>query len=619
MFSLHLQIGQNQLPTLGAEMKFRYRMLKWFLAIWSFSSLISATFLIATPPRVEVSKLPPSVTRPVSFANDIQPILEGSCLRCHGPLAAMSQFRLDNRDSLLKGGVRGADVIPGQSAASPLIHFVANQVPELQMPPIGQGNTLTPEQIALLGAWIDQGAEWPAGLVLRSRAQQDALSPASSLPPPAARRIDYVKDIQPILAEKCYSCHGQGQQNNGLRWDVKAIATKGGISGPAFLPGRSTESLVIRLVAGLDKNRVMPLKGARLTPDEIGLLRAWIDQGAHWPDDLDSQDAAARSVTHWAYTSLVRPAMPKLRDSSWARTPIDFFILAKLQEKGLQPSPPADRRTLLRRVTYDLTGLPPTPDEVKAFLLDQSPDAYSRVVDRLLASPRYGERWARHWLDVVHYADSHGHDQDVPRDNAWPYRDSRPYDLDPSLHRLRLSLLKTRSSLEQRHSKIDAVAATLENPRIKRVSARIEELDQELNSREKLGALALSKTLGYQSEVASSLEEQKWVQVDLGESIPISQIFLVPVQLPTSPNSGFGFQLVSESTSPTIVTSAITKRLPITLEKTFPIPVRSLLQSVALSSQAVIFESQPFHLPRKSRTPGSLHWPNCSPFREKIM
>ena len=112
-----------------------------------------------------------------------------------------------------------------------------------------------------------------------------------------------------------------------------------------------------------------------------------------------------------------------MKRSSWTRTPIDRFILAKLQEKNLQPSPAADKRTLLRRVTYDLTGLPPTPDEIQAFLTDNAPDAYSKVIDRLLASPRYGEHWARHWLDVAHYADSHGHDQDRPRDNAWPYRD----------------------------------------------------------------------------------------------------------------------------------------------------------------------------------------------------
>ncbi len=244
----------------------------------------------------------------------------------------------------------------------------------------------------------------------------------SKLPPPITRSVDFAKDIQPILASRCYSCHGPDQQGGHLRWDVKANATKGGLSGPAFVPGRSAKSLVIHLVTGLDKDRVMPLAGDRLTGDEIGLLRGWIDQGAHWPEGLDPQDAAGQSV-HWAYRPLSRPSLPELKDGSWARTPIDRFVLAKLHEKGLKPSPPADKRTLLRRITYDLTGLPPTPEQITAFLADEAPKAYERVVDHLLASPRYGERWARHWLDVVHYADSHGHDQDVPRDNAWSYRD----------------------------------------------------------------------------------------------------------------------------------------------------------------------------------------------------
>jgi hypothetical protein len=166
----------------------------------------------------------------------------------------------------------------------------------------------------------------------------------------------------------------------------------------------------------------MPLKGERLSASEVGLLRAWIDQGAVWPDGLDPKDYAAQPV-HWAYRPLAKIVPPQVKGSSWSRTPIDRFILAKLQEKKLQPSPAVDKRTLLRRVTYDLTGLPPTPEEIKAFLTDKTPSAYPKVVDRLLSSPRYGEHWARHWLDVAHYADSHGHDQDRPRDNAWPYRD----------------------------------------------------------------------------------------------------------------------------------------------------------------------------------------------------
>src|SRR5205823_11080857 len=152
-------------------------------------------------------------------------------------------------------------------------------------------------------------------------------------------------------------------------------------------------------------------------------LRRWIAAGANWP-------------AHWAYRPLARPPLPAPRLPGWARTPIDLFILDKLAGRKLTPAPEAERRTLLRRVALDLTGLPPTAEEVDAFLADTRPDAYERVVDRLLASPAYGERWARHWMDVVHFAETHGHDQDRPREHAWPYRDylirafneDRPYD-----------------------------------------------------------------------------------------------------------------------------------------------------------------------------------------------
>lgn len=375
-----------------------------------------------------VSKLPAPVASRVEFVKDIQPILEQSCLRCHNSTLPLSGFRLDSRENALKGGDLGVDIVPGRSDQSRLIHFAARLISELEMPPKGQGDPLSDREIALLRAWIDQGAKWPVGVTLQSWSKTtaapdgDKTDDLSTLPPPAGKKVDFVKDIRPILASKCYSCHGPNAQKSQLRWDVKAIAAKGGISGPAFKPGKSAESLVVRLVAGLQPDLVMPFKGERLSPAEIGLLRGWIDQGALWPDGLDPKGFTAQAV-HWAYRPLSRPLVPRVKGGAWGPTPVDQFILAKLQEKKLRHSPPADKRTLLRRVTYDLIGLPPTPAEIQAFLADNAPDAYTKVVDRLLASPRYGEHWARHWLDVVHYADSHGHDQDRPRDNAWPYRD----------------------------------------------------------------------------------------------------------------------------------------------------------------------------------------------------
>ncbi|HLY12533.1 MAG TPA: PSD1 and planctomycete cytochrome C domain-containing protein [Planctomycetota bacterium] len=228
--------------------------------------------------------------------------------------------------------------------------------------------------------------------------------------------VEFERDIRPIFRASCLKCHGaEGKPKGQLRLDLRAAAFRGGAGGKVIVPGKSTESPLYKLLVDPDDDARMPQKAPRLSPEAIGLVRRWIDEGASWPEETNRGD-----VTPWSLRPLVRPAVPAAR---WGHTPVDAFIATTLKEKGLQPSPEADRRTLLRRVTYDLTGLPPTPEEMDAFLADASADAYDKVVDRLLASPRLGERWARHWLDAVHYADTHGHDQDRPREYAWPYRD----------------------------------------------------------------------------------------------------------------------------------------------------------------------------------------------------
>jgi cytochrome c553 len=241
-----------------------------------------------------------------------------------------------------------------------------------------------------------------------------ALRAAPSLPPAANHRVDFVKEVQPVLAAVCHSCHGEKKQKGGLRLDRKAAALHSGV----IVPGQSADSPLVQRIAGLGPEAKMPPKGPALTPKQIGVLRAWIDQGAPWPDAADGGPGG-----FWSLRPLARPPVPAVKRTEWVRTPIDAFVLAKLESQGMAPAPPADRRTLLRRVSFDLTGLPPTPEEIDAFLADPSPRAYERVVDRLLASPHYGERWVRHWMDVIHFAETHGHDQDAPRDNAWPYRD----------------------------------------------------------------------------------------------------------------------------------------------------------------------------------------------------
>ncbi|HEX8312090.1 MAG TPA: DUF1549 domain-containing protein, partial [Chthoniobacteraceae bacterium] len=240
---------------------------------------------------------------------------------------------------------------------------------------------------------------------------------ATHLPPPAARPVDFAKDIQPIFEAKCVKCHGAEKQKGGYRLDVKSIALTGGENhAPNIIPAKSAESPLIQFIAGLDEDMTMPPKGERLSGEQIGLLRTWIDNGAEWPESASAE--TGDPLEWWSLKPITKPALPVE-----SAHPIDSFISAKLTEKGLAQSPPADARTLCRRLYFDLTGLPPTPEEMDDFLGDRAPDAYERLVERLLASPRYGERWARHWLDVVHYGDTHGYDKDQPRPNAWPYRD----------------------------------------------------------------------------------------------------------------------------------------------------------------------------------------------------
>ena len=245
--------------------------------------------------------------------------------------------------------------------------------------------------------------------------------PADRQSAPATGQISFVRDVQPIFTARCIACHGAKKQASAFRLDVSDSAFKGGEIGRAIVPGKSDESPLIDYVSGVDDSIRMPPSGDRLTAEEIGVLRSWIDEGADWPASASAK--LVDPLDHWAYKPLTKPSMPARDASEWARTPIDAFILATLEENGLSPSEAADKRTLLRRVTFDLTGLPPTAEESAAFLASSLPTAYAEVVDRLLASPRYGERWARHWMDVVHFAETHGHDQDRPRPDAWPYRD----------------------------------------------------------------------------------------------------------------------------------------------------------------------------------------------------
>lgn len=230
-----------------------------------------------------------------------------------------------------------------------------------------------------------------------------------------AGAVDFARDIQPIFIKRCSECHGPDQQKSRLRLDLKAAAFQGGRSGkPGLVPGHSDQSEVFRRVVTHDADDLMPPKGAPLTEADIALLKAWIDGGAEWPE------ADARQ--HWSFVPPTRPAVPPVAAAHGGYTPVDQFLLARLEREGLTPAAEADRPTLIRRLSLDLTGLPPSWSEVQDFVHDPRPDAYERLVDRLLRSPHYGEHMARWWLDLARYADSNGYQVDLAR-SIWPYRD----------------------------------------------------------------------------------------------------------------------------------------------------------------------------------------------------
>ena len=228
--------------------------------------------------------------------------------------------------------------------------------------------------------------------------------------------VDYTRDIKPILRQHCVACHGAKVTKSKLRLDTAASAVKGGSSGPAVVPGKAAESLLIDAVKGNGMER-MPLKRTALSAKQIALLTAWIDEGAKAPAN---EKPDVRPEEHWAFKAPVRPPLPAVKNQKWVKNAIDHFILARLEQEGIQPSSEAGKVTLIRRVYLDLLGLPPTAQEVDAFLADPAPDAYERLVDRLLASPHYGERWGRHWLDLARFGESTGyeHDNDRPGPRA---------------------------------------------------------------------------------------------------------------------------------------------------------------------------------------------------------
>lgn len=258
------------------------------------------------------------------------------------------------------------------------------------------------------------------GLLLVARLIAAEAPADTKLPAPVDRTVAFVKDVQPILKQRCFGCHGPKKQEAGLRLDVRVAALAGGDEGISIVTGESAKSALIHRVVGADPDLRMPPEGDLLSATEVGILRAWIDQGLDWPA---AADGGPIQSDHWAYQPIELRQPPTVKNQAWVKNTIDAFVLETLEKHGITPSPEADRYTLVRRLYLDLLGLPPKLDEIDAFVNDKSPQAYEALVDRLLKSPHFGERWGRHWLDLARYADSDGYEKDRTRPNAWRWRD----------------------------------------------------------------------------------------------------------------------------------------------------------------------------------------------------
>ncbi|MEO6434261.1 MAG: DUF1549 domain-containing protein, partial [Tepidisphaeraceae bacterium] len=476
----------------------------------------------------------------------------------------------------------------------------------------------------------------------------DDAKPAAALAPaPSNRKIDFNRDIRPILTDNCYFCHGpdKEQRKADLRLDTREGLFQVKDDVAAVVPGKLDDSVMFMRITSDDPEFVMPHPDSKKTlkPEQVQLIKQWIEQGAEWKG-------------HWSFEAPARPIAAEGKSDGLAPNPIDRFIAETLAEQGLKPSLEADPVALIRRLTFDLVGLPPTPQEIDALVSDPSADAYEKLVDRLLASPRYGERWGRHWLDVVHFGESHGYDKDKPRPNAWPYRDyvirsfnedkpysrfvreqlagdvlypgttdgivatgfiaagpwdfvghvelregtvdkqitrsndrddmvmtsmstfqsltvhcarchdhkfdpilqedyyrlqaafagvdrgERPYDADPKTLAQKNNLAAERTSLEAKLVALNDAAAKVTSPQIAQVDSRLAELRPLVVT---LPAVigAGPASLGYHSAIVDVRDTAKWVQVDLGKSLPIDQIFLTPAHVVYGrhPGPGFGF------------------------------------------------------------------------------
>ncbi len=325
--------------------------------------------------------------------------------------------------------------------------------------------------------------------------------PARTAPATADQLRFFETSVRPVLVEHCWKCHGSKKQWAGLRLDSRDALMRGGDSGAAIVPGEPNKSLLIRAVRHEDENLKMPEEG-KLSDRQIADLVRWVEMGAPFPESSKTK-TRTRDPQHWAFQPPQGQPLPPVKNEAWAATAVDKFVLSKLEAAGITPAEKADKRTLIRRVTFDLTGLPPTLAEIEAFLADERADAFAQLVERLLASPAYGEKWGRHWLDVARYADSNGLDENIAHGNAWRYRDhvvaafNRDQPFDRFLAEQLAGDLLPADSEAQRHEQLIATGFLSIGPKVlaevDQAKMRMDIVDEQLDT---IGRAFLGLTLG---------------------------------------------------------------------------------------------------------------------------
>lgn len=398
---------------------------------------------------VAVLIVPAEVRSEISFLHEVRPILEAKCFVCHQGESPQAGLHLETRDAILRGGKSGPAVIAGAPESSLLLQKIASGA----MPPVG--DKVSDSELESIRSWIQAGARGEGSAQLVTE-----------------------QDVLPIFQMRCVVCHGKSRREGGLDLRTLESRLRGGDAGPAMVPGDPQASLLYRRITSREmppQEMIGKVNVRSPTDTEVEVLRQWIAAGAQ-PAPREVVTATERespieesALDFWAFQPPIRPAVPAIGRSETVRGPIDAFLLRRLKEKDLGFSPEAKKLELMRRACIDLTGMPPTPQEIAAYLEDESPDAYEQLIDRLLASPHYGERWAQYWLDLAGYADSEGViDADKIRPHAWRYRDAviRAFNADQPYDRFLLEQIAGDELIDRTHlgevtqRTVDTLAAT---------------------------------------------------------------------------------------------------------------------------------------------------------------